>query len=432
MTKSTRAIIIGCMPKSTWRTLVRLLAVGLLCLGLLAVLTREWPDRTTDDYLYSSSIHNRRFDFIAWEVNALGSKAIYSLAPPHSYLDPDKQKDIVLRYFDQLREVQRIEGQIVTMYADPAISDPDSATAELDHQLGEARTLLERLQPLAEGILEEQIAAVLADQGITLGGRTFPPVKLHFTPLPAMLVISPRDRIEAIRFFPLEHGLDIPERVEIESAVEQALNVSSLVTNIGGLAAYPSMMLESSSFNWVIDTGAHEWTHHYLTLHPLGVLYDTDPQLRTMNETVASIVGREVGAEVVRRYYPEFVPPPPPPAPAEPAPTPEPPSFDFRAEMRKTRLHVDGLLAQGRIEDAEAYMEARRQLFWENGYRIRRLNQAYFSFHGAYADQPGSQGADPVGPAVVALRTQSASLQDFLRTVAPLTSFAELEEILNR
>jgi hypothetical protein len=356
---------------------------------------------------------------------------LYSLAPPHSYLTPDTQKKVVQRYFDQLREVQSLEWQIATIYADPAVTDPETAAADLDQELEQARKELDRLQALAEGILEEQTATILAEQGVTTAGRAFPPVKLQFTPLPAMLIISPRDHIEAIHFFPLEHGFETAARVELERAIDEKLDVSSLVSNIGGLAAYPAMMLESSSTNWVIETGAHEWAHHYLTLRPLGILYDTDPQLRAMNETTASIVGTEIGGQVIQRYYPEWVPPPPAPPAAEPNPTPTPPAFEFRGEMRITRLHVDELLAQGQIEEAEAYMEARRQIFWENGYQIRKINQAYFAFHGAYADKPGAPGADPVGPAVLALRARSSSLKEFLDAMAPLTSFAELEELLN-
>ena len=100
--------------------------------------------------------------------------------------------------------------------------------------------------------------------------------------------------------------------------------------------------------------------------------------------------------------------------------------------MRSTRLTVDGLLAQGQMEAAEEYMEMRRQELWAHGYRIRKLNQAFFAFYGAYADEPGEQGTDPVGPAVLALREQSASLQAFLEAMAPLSSYAALEQILAR
>jgi hypothetical protein len=97
--------------------------------------------------------------------------------------------------------------------------------------------------------------------------------------------------------------------------------------------------------------------------------------------------------------------------------------------MHETRTNVDQMLADGKIEEAEAYMEARRQFFWENGYRIRKLNQAYFAFHGAYADLPGgAAGAeDPVGPAVRTLRAQSDSLADFINRISWMWSFEQLQ-----
>ncbi|MBL8094286.1 MAG: hypothetical protein JNL73_08955, partial [Anaerolineales bacterium] len=61
-----------------------------------------------------------------------------------------------------------------------------------------------------------------------------------------------------------------------------------------------------------------------------------------------------------------------------------------------------------------------RSVFWENGYRIRKLNQAYFAFYGAYAPSSGggAGGADPVGPAVILLRRRSPSLSQFLNHIA--------------
>jgi len=144
-----------------------------------------------------------------------------------------------------------------------------------------------------------------------------------------------------------------------------------------------------------------------------------------------------LGRAFITRFYPEFLPPPPEPQPEqEQAPTepnPEPPRFDFRAEMHTTRVRADELLAEGKIEEAEAYMEQRRQFFWENGYLIRKLNQAYFAFHGAYNASPSSGGAagqDPVGPAVQSLRSQSDSLAQFLRQISRVTSFDQLQKLL--
>jgi len=60
------------------------------------------------------------------------------------------------------------------------------------------------------------------------------------------------------------------------------------------------------------------------------------------------------------------------------------------------------------------------------------LNQAYFAFYGAYAEQPlGAAGNDPVGPAVRALRSQSASLADFVHQIAWMTSFEQLQKSIN-
>jgi hypothetical protein len=99
--------------------------------------------------------------------------------------------------------------------------------------------------------------------------------------------------------------------------------------------------------------------------------------------------------------------------------------------MHETRVTADQMLAEGKIEEAETYMELRRQVFWENGYLLRKLNQAYFAFHGAYADVPGgAAGQDPVGPAVRALREQSDSLADFINTISWMTSFEQLQQAI--
>jgi hypothetical protein len=76
-------------------------------------------------------------------------------------------------------------------------------------------------------------------------------------------------------------------------------------------------------------------------------------------------------------------------------------------------------------------MESQRQVFWEHGYQIRRLNQAYFAFYGAYADSPGgAAGSDPVGPAVRALRQKSSTLKGFLNQISWMSSFGELQKAI--
>jgi hypothetical protein len=198
------------------------------------------------------------------------------------------------------------------------------------------------------------------------------------------------------------------------------------------------MVIQTTNINRLAEVVAHEWIHNFLTLRPLGASYTVNAKLRIINETTASIAGKEIGAALIERYYPEFVPPPPPPPQESQEETiiePEPPEFDFRAEMHETRVNTDHLLADGKIEEAETYMETRRQLLVENGYLIRKLNQAYFAFHGAYADRPGGAvGAteDPVGAAVRTLRAQSPSIAEFVKRISWMWSFEQLQAAVEK
>lgn len=97
--------------------------------------------------------------------------------------------------------------------------------------------------------------------------------------------------------------------------------------------------------------------------------------------------------------------------------------FDFAGEMRRTRQRAEALLERGMIEEAEEYMELRRQVFVDNGYAIRKLNQAYFAFYGAYADTPGF--VSPIGEQALRFRALHGSLADFIRAAAKIGGYDE-------
>jgi len=412
-----------------WLTRHLFLVLVLLLLPLSIAREGAAPgDIETQIYLRLTS---QQFDFVRWELDAIAGKLAHSLVAPQRYMDESARKTFFLDYLQLVAEIQRLDQGINRTYADPDVKDPAAATAEARVRLAELRKIENDQQFIAEAILEEQVSSVLMDEGFSALGGVFPAVSSHFTPLPMLLVVSPRDRIERIYSLNLQHGLNTAQQEEIEETIDTEFNVSSLVTRIGGLSAYPAMLLESSSLSWVTEVTAHEWTHHYLTPRRLGRNYDASDETRTINETVASIVGKEIGREVVGRYYPELLPPEPQPAPSGSNTSSELPAFDFRAEMRETRIKVDQLLADGEVEEAEDYMEQRRQVFIENGYWIRKLNQAYFAFHGAYADEPGAAGEDPIGPAVREFRAQSPDLHAFVRRISRITTLAELQMLLN-
>lgn len=381
------------------------------------------------------------FDYVAWAFDALFMKNMQEAVEAPRYLTIENQRELVFEYIRLMRWINEVDAQIDAIYADPEITNPILAASELNEELQVLRGMEDSLQPIAESVLQHQVSVVVAEEGLGLAGQPVPPVLYHMTRLPNALIISPRSVIRQDANISIEPDMTIDEITEMETQVEQNMGVSALVVPVGGVGIYPTMVLRTTNLEWLIETIAHEWTHNYLTLRPLGMNYMTSEQLRTMNETTANLAGKELGRKVLERFYPELAPPPTPePAPADstgqivplPTPTPEDPTvFNFRREMNKTRVRVDNLLAEGKIEEAEAYMEEQRRFFWENGYQIRRLNQAYFAFYGAYNDVPGggAAGEDPVGPAVQALRRQSRSLAEFLSRIAWVTSFEQLREL---
>lgn len=371
------------------------------------------------------------FNFLDWTLKAIGIKISQIALGAVDYMSTEVQRQVVFEYLEQIWMIHRNEAKLYEIYANPDIQDPEQASQDLRKELTGLRAHRDQLAPLAESILQNQVSQVVDELGLTLGGQPIPPVLYHSTQLPWGLVISPRDEIRQIEFISLVPETTLEEQVKLENQVERNLDVSSLVVGIGGMGLYPTMVDETSNLNWLSEVIAHEWVHNFLTLRPLGFSYISSPELRTMNETAASIAGVEIGQAVIEKYYPELVPPPPAPEPAPSQSSPEESQvdvFNFNKEMRKTRERVDQLLAEKKINEAEEYMEQRRVEFWENGYRIRKLNQAWFAFHGAYADHPsgGAAGADPVGAAVRQLRTQSATLAEFLNRISWMSSFEQL------
>lgn len=377
------------------------------------------------------------FDYGEWMTDAALIKIRAASVDLPYTLDRETQKQIVGGYILTTQSILEKEYQLSQFYADPSITDKDTATLSTRNELADLYARQSEIAPLAEAILQDQVAQVLAELGLTAVGQTIPNVWYHSTPLPMALIVSPRDRIEQTANISVKTGITVDEQVELEDKVAEGLNVSSLVVQIGGVGVYPTMVMRTTDLNWMLNTIAHEWIHNYLTLRPLGILYNETPELRTMNETTASIAGDEIGALVIEKFYPELKPSASFPQfelISLPFDRPDPgtlvrPPFDFRAQMHETRINADALLAEGRIEEAEAYMEERRQVFLRNGYLLRKINQAYFAFHGAYADVPGgAAGEDPVGPAVRALRAKSDSLADFINTMSWMWSFEQLQK----
>jgi hypothetical protein len=414
-----------------FRKIIRL--VGYLLLVLLILGGSSIPPGDKIERVRAFT-RNIEFDYITWTLDAVGVKLTQSALNTSDYITQPSTKQNVLDYINLIDSIQREEAELYTLYANPNIANADSQAIPLQKNLDTLYTQRAQLGPLAESIIQKQLASIIAEQGLAIEGQAIPPILYHTTPLPTALIVSPRDVIRQDADISLVPDLTLDQKIVLENKVDKALNVSSLVEGIGGVGVYPTMVMQTTDMNWVSEVVAHEWVHNFLSLRPLGISYLNSPDLRTMNETVASIAGKELGRAMMEEFYPELVPPTAPETPPADLKTEQPatpPEFDFRSEMHLTRITVDQLLAEKEISEAEAYMDKRRIVFWEHGYQIRKLNQAYFAFHGAYADQPGgAAGKDPVGAAVRLLRGQSPSLAAFINRMSWMWSFQQLQQVV--
>jgi hypothetical protein len=412
---------------------IQILLLGIILAAILTGSTLLSTDATDRVRRFTRPVE---FDFFDWTLSAIGLKIAQAAIGTPYYFTPSARHQLVLDYLHLVDQIQKDEDQLNLIYSDPAVKDPETASTALRKELAGLYARQDQLAPMAEAILQDQVSSVAADLGLTAGGQPLPPVLFHISPLPYNLVVSPRNKIQEDASVSLLPDLTVDRQAEIEGRVDHALDVSSLVVPIGGIATYPTMVMRVTDLKWLTDTVSHEWTHNWLTLRPLGLNYESDPAVRTMNETTADISGGEISAALLKRDYPELVSGFQDAQIGLPAGTQGPgvlprPPFDFRAEMHKTRVQADALLAAGKIDTAEAYMDERRQIFWDNGYPLRKLNQAYFAFYGAYADVPGgAAGEDPVGPAVRELRARSKSLADFLNRIGAMSSFRQLQAAL--
>lgn len=416
-----------------WLRLVLVCALALTSAGCSASVPRL--DRHTRTAV-RAAVRGQRFSIARWELEQLFLRR--RTAHP-SAAEGTAQVCAYVDLIAQLRQIERQEQQLLAGAANTAALA--EARAHRDALLAER----DALRPAVERTLAQQVQAAYRQAGIynpadRFGSLpvSFPPLSFTLDALPHLLVISPRDRIVSVYEVLLSPDLTTEQMEAIEAAIE-AQGYSALVTEIGGLGAtYPTFVQDSDNLRWLTGVVAEEWLHQYLAFTPTGFRYlldrlklRPDDAIARINEGAATIVSEEIALDVLAAYYPERLSSATAGAPSADD-ADEAQGLAFSREMRLTRLHVDELLAAGQVDEAEAYMEQRRLLLVAHGYRLRKLNQAYFAFHGNYA-VPSSQEAplpeelvDPLGAQLQTLRTQSGSLADFVATVATLRSAEDL------
>ena len=354
-----------------------------------------------------------RYDLARWEVSNFLDKWTRKLGdvlPWNSEPSREQRVAQAQEYFALGEEIAGLERQFV------AKSVSDAETLKLQAKIDVLSERRKSIQGEIEETLESAISSVLAEEGFASRiGVIFPPVDTVYARSPGVLILSPRDRISRVSTDLLRPGIDDQERETLEKLVLQELNLAALVENTGGVAAYPSVVSSSGSLHGALVTTAHEWLHHWFFFQPLGQHFWDSADMTTLNETAATLGGRAIGDRALTAMTGEVIDRDALPAEVDPD------AFDFNAEMRETRLRAEELLAEGKIEEAEAYMEERRQLLIENRFFIRKINQAFFAFHGSYATSAAS--VSPVDEQLRTLQNRTESLADFLKTVARFGSY---------
>lgn len=434
------------------------LRATLLIIVLAFTIKDGLPDRSRGGRIHAAA-RPYGFNYIAWEVEALWSKTRQSLWGYQSYVPEADRKGAILEYIELVEQLLDLEGQLEATYTTPSAADTDA----LRRRIADLSKRRADLQPIVEPMIESQVSTVLAEQGFGVMGQIVPPVSFRFVETPDVLVVSPREVIRqdfAISLRPL----DVDEAAQLEQEVETVSpDDAAYVTGTGGVGIWPAMVIESRYPAYVFEIVAHEWSHHYLFMFPLGMEYLGLPETRIINETTATVFGNAMALLVLDRFYEkevadgqiwipdyptlaDFQSPiaqiPPSPTTPEPIRDPDGPHPTTRGTIiNRTRITADYLLALGRIEAAEAYMESRRQ--WLG---MRVLNQAWFAFNGGYQADPGQGGGasvgttvdvtdpaypgDPIGPAIHEIVELAPTLADFLNIMRDVTTRQALIEAL--
>lgn len=404
---------------------------------LVAVLFFSWivptGDRRFDTPAASVSLEHG-YGLVSWELDNFFDKwshRVWTVLPWTPTSEEDRRASLT-RYGELVGELRSAKNELnwATSAENPDESAVREAQAKVDRLISERNDLRDGV----EEYLEQIIADVVRSPEIGLvGSFVWPPVDFRIGDPPKLLVTSRRDEIVRIEDVLLDPDISVDEMSRIESELVENNDISAVVLQTGGLASYPNV-IPTTDLKRLVDVASHEWLHAYLAFHPLGRAYFGGGEIRSMNETLADIFGREVGLRVYEEVTGEpFVAPTRPETASkdvngEPEAVPEPEAFSFNRFMGETREITDELLADGKIDEAESYMESRRVELLDHNYTIRKINQAYFAFHGTYAESPSS--TSPIARYMWDLREQVATVGEMVKLLRPVSTYEQFEQLL--
>ena len=405
----------------------------------MAILFLIWlipigDNRTGSVAKFASLGHEYRL--VSWELeNVLGkwSHRFWTVLPWTPTSEADRRASLD-RYMVLVEEYRVADNLLkdVTSSIDPDIRLLNDAQRRVDQIVIERDKIRDGLEEYLEQIISE---TVRTDEVGLVGSFVWPPVDFRIDSPPKLLVTSPRNEIRRVEGILIDPDISVEETLSIERELVELHDVSALIIQTGGLASFPSVV-PMVDLQRLMDIAAHEWLHGHLIFYPLGRSYFVDGEMRSVNETLSDLFGREIGQRVYAKITDQ-----PYVAPVRP----ETASlnwnsgkalekkenlnqFSFNQFMSETRDRTDNLLLDGLVEEAEAYMETRRIQLLGHGYSIRKINQAYFAFHGTYGESPSS--ASPIARYIWDLREQVDTVGELVKMLRGLKTYEQFEQLL--
>ena len=267
-----------------------------LCLALAVVVSAN------QDYRPSAldlTVAPYKYGLVSWEASHFTDKWFHRLAqllPWSSRAGTAEKRRLAVEFFRLGRELEGLEHQGLPNTGHP--DDPASGQTpdSIALRMAEIKNQRQRIQADVEETIEAEISAALVQEGFSPRfGLIFPPVDTVFSAAPGVLILSPRDRIHRLKAIPLRPGLTDEEKELIEDEILAQQDLAALVEGIGGIATFPSVVDERGNMRHAVVTAAHEWLHHWFFFQPLGQGFWDGPEMTTLNETAATVGGREIG-----------------------------------------------------------------------------------------------------------------------------------------
>jgi len=408
----------GRWRRRAWKGLAVLFAALVLLLPRGDVLSLSPAERAAARY---------RYDLIGWEMSNLPAKWIARVVGllPWGGNSPDERRAMLDEYLDLTAQVRDARSELDMAAAGGMAGDHD--VAALQERADSLEAERGSLRDAVEELLESAVSSAVRDQGLNVAGEfVWPPVDVRLDRTPHLLVTSPRDRIERLESVLLKPHVPVRSKDVMENRLLEEEDLSAVVIKTGGVATYPTVIPDDAGLERLLELASHEWLHTYLFFYPLGQGLFRDDDMFTLNETLANMFGREVGRLAYEVLTGERLPEPP--SADDGSEEVDAAVFSFNRFMHETRLHTDELLEQGEIEEAERYMEDRRVELNSHGYDVRKINQAWFAFHGTYADSPAS--ISPIAGELEELRGLVPGIGEIVRLVRGVSSYEGFQALL--